>query len=76
MILVNETKHFLTMHYWKRSYDPFFAYVALGGVHIPHSPPNTYLNGEPVAGQYPTQHSDMVSELDMVVGSLIEDFGK
>jgi len=39
-------------------------------VHKPHSPPDYYLHGERVAGRNPTKHMDMVSEMDMVVGSL------
>jgi len=70
MILVNETKHFLDDHMTDRGTDPFFAYVSLGSVHEPWSPPNFYLNGDPVAGRYPTAHMDMLSEMDMVIGSL------
>jgi len=36
MILVNETARFLDDHEKNRAEDPFFAYVALGAVHIPH----------------------------------------
>ena len=36
MILVNETARFLDDHLEIRAEDPFFAYVALGSVHIPH----------------------------------------
>jgi hypothetical protein len=39
MILVNETIAFVDNHLDDKPDDPFFAYVALGGVHIPHSPP-------------------------------------
>lgn len=54
------------------SRDPFFAYVALGAVHGPHSPPNTYLDGTKVAGTYPSNHMDMLFEMDMAVGSLVD----
>jgi len=63
---------------------PFFSYVALGAVHIPHSPPDYYYslrqaiqNNQtspvkiPVAEQYPTRHMDMISEVDLVVESLL-----
>ena len=36
MALVNETARFLDDHETNRQNDPFFAYVALGSVHIPH----------------------------------------
>jgi len=52
---------------------PFFAYVALGNVHIPHSPPDTYTNGEKISGVYPQKHMDMLYEMDMNVGALIEE---
>ena len=70
MLLVNETARFLDDHDENRKDDPFFAYVGLGSVHIPHSPPTTYLDGSPVAGQYPNGHMDVLLEMDKVVGSL------
>lgn len=71
MILVNETKAFLDNHVAHRGDDPFFTYVALGSVHIPHSPPDYYLDGSPVAGKYPNEFLSMLDELDKVVGSLL-----
>lgn len=71
MILVNETSMFLDEHFSEKPDQPFFAYVALGAVHIPHSPPNHYLDGQPVADEYPNGHLDMLHEMDMVVGSLV-----
>jgi len=73
MTLVNETIHFLDDHLASaRADDPFFAYVALGAVHLPNSPPDLYFNESKVAGQYPTPHMDMISEVDLVVGSLMQ----
>jgi len=72
MILVNETVRFLDEHLENRARDPFFAYVALGAVHVPHTPPNKNLKGEPVAGQYPSLHMDMLLETDMIIGDLTE----
>jgi arylsulfatase A-like enzyme len=72
MILVNETIKFVDKHLEANNGSPFFAYVALGSVHIPHSPPNLYLDGSPIAHQYQTRHLDMLHELDKVVGSLIQ----
>ncbi|GFH58135.1 hypothetical protein CTEN210_14611, partial [Chaetoceros tenuissimus] len=71
MIVVNETTRFINEHMETTPEDPFFAYVALGSVHIPHSPPNYYLNGEPIANQYPNGHLDLLSEMDHIVGSLV-----
>jgi len=62
MLLVNETANFLDEHMDPkngRNNDPFFAYVALGAVHIPHSPPYYFQVNDgdntlqPVAGEYP-----------------------
>ena len=72
MKLVNETNAFLDNHLKTRKDDPFFAYVALGAVHLPHSPPDTYLDGTPVAGEYYNAHLDMLLEMDKVVGSLVD----
>jgi len=76
MILVNETEQFLDRFLDRRKENPgmkipFFSYVALGAAHIPHSPPDKYLNGDPIAHQYPTRHMDMLLELDKVVGSIM-----
>ncbi len=70
-ILVKETSRFINDHLEDRSEDPFFAYVALGSVHIPHSPPTMYSDGSPIAGEYPTAHMDLLVELDKVFGSLV-----
>jgi len=72
MILVNETKRFIRIHRKKKRNDPFFAYVALGSVHEPHSPPHKYMDGSPVANEYHTRHMDLLGEMDKVVGSLME----
>ena len=44
MILVNETEKFIDDHINDRPSDPFFAYVATGSVHLPHSPPVCIVN--------------------------------
>jgi arylsulfatase A-like enzyme len=72
MILVNETVNFLDDHLSTRAADPFFAYVALGSVHIPHSPPYFYLDDTAVAGKHETSHMDLLGEMDKVVMSLVE----
>ena len=76
MILVSETEKFIDEHLQSNSSQPFITYVALGAVHIPHSPPDRYLDGTPIAGQHATPHLDVLSELDKVVGSLIEQLEK
>ena len=73
MIIVNETKAFLDNHNATGGDDPFFAYVALGAVHKPHSPPDHYMDGTPVAGEYSSPHFDLLLEMDKVVGTLVAD---
>ncbi len=71
-IIVNETARFIDDHLESnRKNDPMFIYASLGAVHTPHSPPNAYFDGSPIAEEYPTPHMDMLYELDKVVGSLI-----
>jgi len=68
---VKETMNFIDHHLETRKDDPFFAYVALGAAHLPHSPPIAYLDGSPVHNEYRTRHLDMLLEMDKAVGSLI-----
>ena len=72
MIVVNETEKFLHRHMENNPNQPFLTYVALGAVHVPHSPPNRYIDGSKISGQYATRHMDLLNEMDKVVGSLIK----
>jgi len=71
MIIVNETRAFIDNHLASKPDDPFFAYVALGTVHVPHSPPDVYLDGSRVRGVYKTPHLDMLGAMDKAVGSIV-----
>lgn len=73
-IIVKETADFIDEHLRNESTSdtPFFAYMPLGAAHQPHSPPYKYFDEEPIAGTYPNHHMDILSELDMVVGSTME----
>jgi len=71
MIVVNETISFIDNHLENRADNPFFAYVALGAAHLPHSPPLTYLDGSRVKWKYQTRHLETLLEMDKAVGSLI-----
>ncbi len=51
--------------------QPFFMYYCALAVHLPFTPPNTW-RGEPLAGTTPHLFLDMVKELDLQVGELIE----
>jgi len=73
MKLVDETTTFLDQHLaGPRAEDPFFAYIALGAVHTPYSPPNLFFGETRVKGRYPTTHMDMIFEVDLVMGSLMK----
>ncbi len=71
MILVNETEKFIDDHLVLNPDQPFFAYVALGAVHVPHSPPYRYIDGSRVRKEYASRHLDMLFEMDKVAGSLM-----
>ena len=70
-VVVNETLEFIENHVENSPHQPFFAYAALGAVHLPHSPPDRYLDGSLIKGMYPTPHMDLLLEVDMAVGSLV-----
>jgi len=70
-IVVNETMQFIDSHLQEMSDDPMFMYVALGAVHKPFTPPNKYMNTIPVAGVYPNPHKDLLMEMDLAVGSIV-----
>ena len=72
MILVNKTNTFINKHLEKMPDKPFFTYVALGSVHVPHTPANEYSDGTLLKGQYQTGHMDVLNEMDKVVGSLVD----
>ncbi len=72
LILANETISYIDSQTETRSDKPFFAYMALSSVHIPNSPPDTFFDGSPIAGQYQTGHLDVLLELDKVVGHMTE----
>jgi hypothetical protein len=71
-IIFNETEAFLEDHVTNHAQDPFFAYVALGAVHVPHSPPDRYFDGTPIAGSHDNGHLDVLYEMDKIVGSLVK----
>lgn len=55
---------------------PFYVHLSTDGAHAPYSPPETLL-GTPVAGRSKmTPHSDMVHEVDVIVGKLVEALEK
>ena len=72
-ILVNETTKFIDQHLVNsQTGDPFFVYVPLGAAHTPHTPPDRYLDGSPVAGEYGNRFLEILLEMDKAVGSLVD----
>ena len=51
--------------------EPFFMYYCSQAVHLPHTPPET-LDGENIAGTSPCKHMDMIRELDVQMGMLLD----
>ncbi len=51
--------------------EPFFLYYCSPMVHIPHIPP-TEFDGVKVAGTTPTEHLDMVIDLDMQIKRIVD----
>ena len=54
-----------------RDSDPFFLYYCSLAVHKPHTPSDS-LNGQQIAGSTPVAHLDLVKELDIQVGMMID----
>ena len=55
--------------------EPFFMYFCSQAVHLPHTPPEE-LNGVKIAGTTPSKHMDMIKELDVQMGMLVEALKK
>ncbi|WP_297086545.1 arylsulfatase [uncultured Draconibacterium sp.] len=54
---------------------PFFMYYCSQAVHLPHNPP-AELNGIKIAGTTPSAHMDMIKELDVQMGMLVDELKK
>ncbi|WP_298319449.1 arylsulfatase [uncultured Aquimarina sp.] len=72
-LLVNKAVDFINK---KRDKDePFFMYYCTQAVHKPHTP-SKELNGIDIAGTTPSNHLDMVKELDVQIGMIINALKK
>lgn len=72
MILANETLSYIDNQEEESPDKPFFVYMAMSAVHVPHSPPDSFIDGTPIAGQYGNAHLDVLLELDKVVGHMYD----
>jgi len=67
-LLVNKAVDFIKKNNKRKA--PFFMYYCSQAVHKPHTPSNS-LNGKKIAGTTPSNHLDMVKELDVQMEMLI-----
>ncbi len=63
---------FLRRHRRSGGGAPFYLQFASQAVHLPHTPTDDFF-GQPVAGVEETSHLDMVREMDLQVGVIIEE---
>ena len=54
---------------------PFFMYYCSQAVHLPHNPPKE-INGVKIEGTTPCAHMDMIKELDVQMGMLVDELKK
>ncbi len=69
--LSGKAVEFISEHAVNTPDQPFFIYYCSQAVHVPHDPPDSF-DGKPVKGTTPSAHGDMVSELDLQVGAIVE----
>jgi arylsulfatase A-like enzyme len=70
-ILASKTAEFIHRSVKENPKKPFFIYYSSQAVHAPHRPPLTF-NGSEVKSSTPSSHGDMIRELDMQVGFIID----
>ncbi|BAX81124.1 sulfatase family protein [Labilibaculum antarcticum] len=69
-LLVNKAVDYIKGHANKK--EPFFMYYCSQAVHTPHSAAKE-LNGVKIAGTTPSRHMDMIKELDVQVGMIVDE---
>ena len=72
-LLVNKAVDYINDH--ANQAEPFFMYYCSQAVHLPHNPPEE-LNGVKIAGTTPSPHMDMIKELDLQMGMLVDALKK
>ncbi|MCL7763983.1 arylsulfatase [Polaribacter sp. Z014] len=68
-LLANKAVDYIAQNANKK--DPFFMYYCSQAVHTPHAAP-VELNGVKIKGTTPSKHIDMIKELDVQVGMLVD----
>lgn len=74
-ILASKAADFIQVSVNENPNKPFFIYYCSQAVHTPHTPPIAF-NGSKVKSTTPSNHGDMISELDMQVGFIIDALKK
>lgn len=69
-VLAQKTVDFIDRHLTDNPDIPFFIYYCSQAVHSPHDPPMTF-HGDSVKGKTLSEHGDMIHELDLQVGMII-----
>lgn len=69
-MLVNKAIGYIRRQAGKK--EPFFMYYCSQAVHLPHTPPKE-LDGIEIAGTTPSKHMDMIRELDVQIGMLVDE---
>ncbi len=59
----------------RKAEKPFFIFYSTQAVHLPHTP-SKELNGKKVAGTTPSNHLDLVKELDIQIEMLVQTLKK
>ncbi|MDO6425055.1 sulfatase-like hydrolase/transferase, partial [Saccharophagus degradans] len=72
-LLANKAVNFIADK--AKSDKPFFMYYCSQAVHTPHMA-SEELNGVKIAGTTPSRHMDMIKELDVQVGMMVEELKK
>ncbi len=77
IILTNAATHFIDQHQKENTAQPFMLYFSSEAIHVPHTPPFDF-DGDPstideqVSGVTGAVTSDMLYELDLQVGKIIQ----
>lgn len=71
-MLVNKAIDYIKRRQLADEKKPFFMFYSSQAVHLPHTPPEK-LNGIKIAGSTPSKHMDMIKELDVQIGMIVEE---
>lgn len=74
-ILASKAANFIQLSVHENPNTPFFIYYCSQAVHTPHMAPLVF-NGSKVKSSTPSNHGDMIRELDLQVGFIIDALKK